>query len=59
MPDSACKECYDCGAKFTVIKRKHHCRICGQVFCSLCTSQYVNGQFIGYKGLLKEYRLKQ
>ncbi|XP_060077952.1 1-phosphatidylinositol 3-phosphate 5-kinase-like [Ylistrum balloti] len=40
MPDSSCKECYDCGDKFTTFRRRHHCRICGQIFCSgirVCT----------------------
>ncbi|XP_028967984.1 1-phosphatidylinositol 3-phosphate 5-kinase [Galendromus occidentalis] len=36
MPDSNCKECYECGAKFTTFKRRHHCRICGRIFCANC-----------------------
>ena len=24
-------ECYDCTSKFTTLRRRHHCRICGQV----------------------------
>lgn len=36
MPDRNCKECYECGAKFSMLKRRHHCRICGRIFCSAC-----------------------
>ncbi|XP_021352266.1 1-phosphatidylinositol 3-phosphate 5-kinase-like isoform X3 [Mizuhopecten yessoensis] len=50
MPDSSCKECYDCGDKFTTFRRRHHCRICGQIFCSKCCNQELPGKIIGYKG---------
>jgi len=29
--------CQMCGVKFDMIKRKHHCRRCGGVFCKQCT----------------------
>jgi hypothetical protein len=35
VPDSAAKECQVCKAKFTFVKRKHHCRICARVLCSM------------------------
>ncbi|CAF0753950.1 unnamed protein product [Adineta ricciae] len=38
MPDSAGKECYDCQEKFTHFRRRHHCRICGLLFCNRCCS---------------------
>ncbi|GFN83677.1 1-phosphatidylinositol 3-phosphate 5-kinase [Plakobranchus ocellatus] len=50
MPDSSCRECYDCGDKFTTFRRRHHCRICGQIFCSKCCNQELSGKIIGYKG---------
>jgi hypothetical protein len=31
MPDDRSVECYDCTAKFTSFRRRHHCRVCGQV----------------------------
>ena len=37
--DEGVEECVDCGVKFTIYERKHHCRNCGKVFCSSC-SQY-------------------
>mmetsp|Transcript_9237 Transcript_9237/g.17384 ORF Transcript_9237/g.17384 Transcript_9237/m.17384 type:complete len:2047 (+) Transcript_9237:105-6245(+) len=41
MPDVLCKTCYGCDAQFTVFRRRHHCRLCGQVFCSRCSSFFV------------------
>ncbi|GAB6019595.1 1-phosphatidylinositol-3-phosphate 5-kinase [Chamberlinius hualienensis] len=46
MADSDCKECYDCGDKFTTFRRRHHCRICGQVFCSSCCNQEIPGKLL-------------
>ncbi|VTJ55420.1 Hypothetical predicted protein, partial [Marmota monax] len=48
MPDSQCKECYDCSEKFTTFRRRHHCRLCGQIFCSRCCNQEIPGKFMGY-----------
>lgn len=30
--------CYECGSEFGLFNRKHHCRVCGRVFCGRCTS---------------------
>ncbi|XP_063313760.1 lateral signaling target protein 2 homolog isoform X3 [Pelobates fuscus] len=38
VPDEACNVCTACKAPFTVIRRKHHCRSCGKIFCSRCSS---------------------
>lgn len=53
MPDSNCKECYECGDKFTTFRRRHHCRICGQIFCSRCCNREIPGKIIGYRGDLR------
>ncbi|XP_072434903.1 1-phosphatidylinositol 3-phosphate 5-kinase isoform X1 [Chiloscyllium punctatum] len=53
MPDSQCKECYDCNEKFTTFRRRHHCRLCGQIFCSRCCNQEIPGKFMGYAGDLR------
>ncbi|XP_059823030.1 1-phosphatidylinositol 3-phosphate 5-kinase isoform X2 [Hypanus sabinus] len=53
MPDSQCKECYDCSEKFTTFRRRHHCRLCGQIFCSRCCNQEIPGKFMGYAGDLR------
>ena len=41
MPDRLCKQCYACDSPFTVFRRRHHCRICGQVFCNTCSGYFV------------------
>lgn len=53
MPDSACKECFNCGLKFTISRRKHHCRVCGQIFCSTCCYQMIDGRMLRVEGLLR------
>ena len=30
--------CEDCKSPFTLTNRRHHCRCCGKIFCSECTS---------------------
>ncbi|CAL5199125.1 unnamed protein product [Lathyrus oleraceus] len=41
MPDQSCRVCYECDSHFTVFNRRHHCRICGRVFCAKCTANSV------------------
>lgn len=41
MPDRSCRVCYECDSQFTVFNRRHHCRLCGRVFCSKCTSHSI------------------
>jgi len=41
MPDNLCKHCYSCEAPFNLIRRKHHCRVCGMIFCSACSAYFV------------------
>ncbi|ESO88131.1 hypothetical protein LOTGIDRAFT_193725 [Lottia gigantea] len=38
LPDSEALNCMQCQARFTFTKRRHHCRACGKIFCSLCCS---------------------
>ena len=41
MPDQYCNTCYACDAPFTVFRRRHHCRVCGQVFCNPCSAYFL------------------
>ncbi|XP_018407902.1 PREDICTED: lateral signaling target protein 2 homolog isoform X2 [Nanorana parkeri] len=43
VPDSASTQCMSCCAPFTLLRRRHHCRSCGKIFCSRCS---------GYSSLL-------
>ena len=42
IKDKARKSCNDCSAPFTVRSRRHHCRFCGEIFCSSCSSRQLN-----------------
>lgn len=53
MPDSKSRECYDCAVKFNTFRRKHHCRLCGQIFCAKCCNQIVPGKIIKCNGELR------
>ncbi|TCD70122.1 1-phosphatidylinositol-3-phosphate 5-kinase [Steccherinum ochraceum] len=53
MDDALCKECYDCKSVFTAWRRKHHCRICGQIYCSRCASNIIKGARFGHDGMVR------
>ncbi|XP_063978427.1 lateral signaling target protein 2 isoform X1 [Diachasmimorpha longicaudata] len=41
IPDNDAPRCMACHAGFTVVRRRHHCRNCGKVFCGRCSSNNV------------------
>ena len=47
QPDSGCPSCIKCKSSFTVTKRRHHCRLCGRVFCHRCCSMTMNLPVMG------------
>ncbi|ETN23135.1 hypothetical protein, variant 1 [Phytophthora nicotianae INRA-310] len=53
MPDHLCKVCYDCSAAFSLFRRRHHCRLCGQIFCYECSNQFVDGTPHGFPGVVR------
>ncbi|CAO3597034.1 unnamed protein product [Absidia cylindrospora] len=53
MPDEQCKECYKCRKQFTMFRRKHHCRFCGQIFCSKCANHIIPGKAYNQKGQVR------
>ncbi|KAK9502569.1 hypothetical protein O3M35_011320 [Rhynocoris fuscipes] len=53
MPDSVSKECYNCGERFTTFRRRHHCRVCGLIFCFRCCFQEIPGKIMNCNGDLK------
>ena len=41
IPDNMAPLCMGCGAGFSLVKRRHHCRSCGRVFCAKCSPNQV------------------
>lgn len=38
VPDAERSSCTGCDKPFNVVQRRHHCRLCGDVFCGMCSS---------------------
>ncbi|CAM9557048.1 unnamed protein product [Choristocarpus tenellus] len=53
MPDKLCKVCYECDTPFSMFRRRHHCRVCGQIFCHLCSSHHTDGKHFGINGFIR------
>lgn len=41
VPDSVAVRCTRCAEPFTLWRRRHHCRLCGHVFCGACSAAAV------------------
>jgi len=48
--DAQTKNCMNgfCNARFTAIKRRHHCRHCGKVYCKKCCNSKVKISYMNY-----------
>ncbi|PGH13895.1 hypothetical protein AJ80_06164 [Polytolypa hystricis UAMH7299] len=55
MRDENAKDCFHCGEPFSTFRRKHHCRTCGQIFDSKCTS-LIPGADFGHSGSVRVCR---
>ena len=47
VPDSDAPSCMLCDVKFTVLKRRHHCRACGKVLCNKCCNMKYKLEYQG------------
>lgn len=48
IPDGWVSRCTSCRANFSVAKRKHHCRACGNIFCKDCSTHTLFLTELGY-----------
>lgn len=55
MKDGSAKDCFACAKAFNTFRRKHHCRICGQIFCGNCTF-LIDGDKFGHEGKMRVCR---
>lgn len=52
LDDASAIKCRSCDKKFTTFLRKHHCRICGKIFCSNCTT-FIDGSKFNHNGKMR------
>jgi len=48
VQDQETKNCMACKLKFTTVRRRHHCRKCGGIFCANCSAKRIPILEIGY-----------
>lgn len=48
VPDSECEQCTACSSPFTLVRRRHHCRNCGRIFCGNCSTNQIAIPELGY-----------
>ena len=41
VDDDKVSACYECEAPFGVLARRHHCRVCGRIFCAACAANSI------------------
>merc|ERR1711964_473573 len=44
LDDDACKLCH---RSFTFLRRRHHCRNCGGIYCWMCSASYIAMPWFG------------
>uniref|UniRef100_A0A5F9CJG9 FYVE and coiled-coil domain autophagy adaptor 1 n=1 Tax=Oryctolagus cuniculus TaxID=9986 RepID=A0A5F9CJG9_RABIT len=49
LGDTEANHCLDCKREFSWMVRRHHCRVCGRVFCYYCCNNYVLTKSSGKK----------
>ncbi|KAJ9471629.1 putative inactive serine/threonine-protein kinase slob1 [Diplonema papillatum] len=55
VSDEEAITCSGCRQRFTLLRRRHHCRICGIVVCSRCSAIKADGSpELGYSGCVRQ-----
>ncbi|XP_045153556.1 FYVE and coiled-coil domain-containing protein 1 isoform X2 [Echinops telfairi] len=49
LGDTEASHCLDCKREFSWMVRRHHCRVCGRIFCYYCCNNYVLCKHSGKK----------
>lgn len=48
VPDELVTSCTSCDQPFTLLRRRHHCRNCGNIYCNQCSSHSIPLSQYGY-----------
>ena len=49
IPDKGVSMCQLCTVEFSMVRRRHHCRLCGRVICGPCSANSVPIAYLGNK----------
>ncbi|XP_074491618.1 FYVE and coiled-coil domain-containing protein 1 [Sebastes fasciatus] len=49
LVDKEATNCLGCQGQFTWFLRRHHCRLCGRIFCYYCSNNFVMTKYSGKK----------
>ncbi|KAG7154365.1 FYVE and coiled-coil domain-containing protein 1-like 2, partial [Homarus americanus] len=41
MDNSSAQKCLGCNVAFSLTRRRHHCRVCGRIFCTGCSDNWI------------------
>ena len=58
LPDNLSQNCFSCENKFSLLNRQHHCRICGNIFCSNCSNKQIQFSVSNKNGTDKIIKIK-
>ena len=53
ISDDIVKFCSKCYKSFTLFQRRHHCRICGMIFCMDCINKTIEVKYLNNINLIK------
>jgi len=42
VKDKESKRCFNCSSRFDLMNRRHHCRMCGNIFDAKCTNNFLS-----------------
>lgn len=50
--DRCASKCFACKSAFSLTSRRHHCRACGNIFCSKCSDHRIKVQGVGVRACI-------
>ena len=53
--DNSVNSCHNCKNEFTFLNRRHHCRLCGKIFCNSCSNFYINTNLENKLIIIEDY----